>query len=200
MRTTRDIATISYNSPTFLNSRLEELLRSRKIQFYVWIHHLPEEDEKKPHKHLFIRPNGQMDTDALRELFLEVDLSHPTEKPLGTLNFKPSKFMDWYLYSLHDSAYLESKGQSRKYHYTREDFVTSDQDELTEEIHQMDLSKVNRQYIIKSAAESGVPFAEVISRGQIPIQQTIAYQRAYEIIQAYTYRNNRPNHEEDSPE
>ena len=128
---------------------------------------------------------------------MQVDLTNPTLKPLGTLNFRPSKFVDWYLYALHDSAYLETKGQARRYHYTLDDVVTSDHDELVEEIHMMDLSKINRSLILKTAAESGLPFAELLAKGQIPLQQTPAYRMAYEAIQAFTFRNGKDGHEED---
>lgn len=200
MRTSRPIATISYNTKEHLNIVLDELIRKRAISFWAWVEHHPEDDETKAHKHLYIEPNGQIDTDSLREQFLQVDLTNPTAKPLGTLNFRPSKFTDWYLYALHDSSYLDTKGQSRRYHYTLEDVQTSDHDELVENIHMMDLSKINRSLILKTAAESGVPFAEILALGQIPLQQTPAYQRAYELIQNYTYRNGKDGHEDASQE
>ena len=196
MRTSRPIATISYNTADYLNTVLGELTRKRAITFWAWVEHYPEDDETKAHKHLYIVPNGQIDTDSLREQFVQVDLTNPTLKPLGTLNFRPSKFVDWYLYALHDSAYLETKGQARRYHYTLDDVVTSDHDELVEEILMMDLSKINRSLILKTAAESGLPFAELLSKGQIPLQQTPAYRMAYEAIQAFTFRNGREGHED----
>lgn len=196
MRTSRPIATISYNTADYLNAVLGELTRKRAITFWAWVEHYPEDDETKAHKHLYIVPNGQIDTDSLREQFVQVDLTNPTLKPLGTLNFRPSKFVDWYLYALHDSTYLETKGQARRYHYTLDDVVTSDHDELVEEIHMMDLSKINRSLILKTAAESGLPFAELLAKGQIPLQQTPAYRMAYDAIQAFTFRNGREGHED----
>lgn len=196
MRTSRPIATISYNTADYLNAVLGELTRKRAITFWAWVEHYPEDDETKAHKHLYIVPNGQIDTDSLREQFVQVDLTNPTLKPLGTLNFRPSKFVDWYLYALHDSAYLGTKGQARRYHYTLDDVVTSDHDELVEEIHLMDLSKINRSLILKTAAESGLPFAELLAKGQIPLQQTPAYRMAYDAIQAFTFRNGREGHED----
>lgn len=196
MRTSRPIATISYNTADYLNTVLGELTRKRAITFWAWVEHYPEDDETKAHKHLYIVPNGQIDTDSLREQFVQVDLTNPTLKPLGTLNFRPSKFVDWYLYALHDSSYLETKGQARRYHYTLDDVVASDHDELVEEIHMMDLSKINRSLILKTAAESGLPFAELLAKGQIPLQQTPAYRMAYDAIQLYTFRNGREGHED----
>lgn len=197
MRTSRPIATISYNTDAFLDIVLGDLTRRNIISFWCWIQHLPEEDETKAHKHLYLVPNGQIDTDSLRDRFVEVDVTNLTAKPRKTLNFRPSKFADWYLYALHDSTYLDLKGQARKYHYTREDVFTSDEDELTEEIHMMDLSKLNRTLILRTAAESGVPFAELVARGQIPIQQTPAYKLAYDTVHAYTWRGDRTGHEDD---
>lgn len=197
MRTSRPIATISYNTPDFLNKVLEELARKRAISFWAWIEHYPEDDETKAHKHLYVEPNGQIDTDSLREQFLQVDLTNPTAKPLGTLNFRPSKFVDWYLYALHDSTYLETKGQSRRYHYTVDDIQTSDHDELVENIHMMDLSKINRAVILRDAAQNGVPFDELVALGQIPMQQVPAFRMAYESVVTWTNRNGREGHEQD---
>lgn len=197
MRTSRPIATISYNTADYLNNVLDELIRKRAISFWAWVEHFPEDDETKAHKHLYVVPNGQIDTDMLRERFLQVDLANPTAKPLGTLNFRPSKFTDWYLYALHDSTYLETKGQARRYHYTVDDVQTSDRDELVEEIHLMDLSKINRAVILRDAAENGIPFDQLVAYGQIPMQQVPAYRMAYESVLAWTYRNGREGHEED---
>ena len=197
MRTSRPISTISYNTNDFLNNVLDELIRKRAISFWAWIEHLPEDDETKAHKHLYIVPNGQIDTDMLGEQFLEVDLSNPTKKPLGIKNIHSSKFTDWYLYALHDSTYLETKGQSRRYHYTRDDVQASDRDDLVEEIHMMDLSKINRAVILRDAAENGIPFDQLVAYGQIPMQQVPAYRMAYESVLSWTYRNGREGHEED---
>ena len=121
MRTQRSFSTISYNTDTFLNQKLGELEKRRAISFWCWIDHYPEDDELKRHKHVFIIPNGQIDTDTVRKELEEIDLKDPLGKPLGCMLMRPSKFDDWYLYGIHDTAYLASKGQTRKHHYQESD-------------------------------------------------------------------------------
>lgn len=201
MKTSKPFSTISYNSPEFLSVKLNDLVNRRKISFWAYVHHLPEEDEKKPHKHLLIVPNGQINTDeVLLDYLIEFDPSKP-DKPLACVGVKSSKFYDWYMYSIHDKDYLASKGQSRKYHYTRDDVVCSDTDILNEEIHQMDMSKLSKVKALNQAINDGVPFEELLARGQIPVQQVYAFRQTYELLQAYyTNRNGRTTHQKIDPD
>lgn len=195
MKTSKPFSTISYNSADFLTVKLNDLVNRRKLAFWAYVEHLPEEDEKKAHKHLYIVPNGQINTDeVLLDILVEYDHTHP-EKPLGCVGVKSSKFYDWYMYSIHDVDYLSSKGQSRKYHYRREEVACSDTDYLNEEIHQMDMSKLSKVKALNEAVRNGVPFEELLMRGQIPVQQVYAFQKTYGMLQTYTFRNGRDTHQ-----
>lgn len=196
MKTSKPFATISYNSADYLNTKLLDLVQRRKIDFYAWILHHPEEDEKKEHKHLYIVPNGRIDTDQVLDYLTEIDPTKP-DKPLKCMRPRSSKFADWYLYAIHDTAYLASKGQARKYHYRQEDVQTPDSDYLLEEIHTIDFTKLNRQNTLKAAAQNGVPFEELLFSGIVPIQQTYAYKQAYELMSNFrTDRNGRKGHQQ----
>lgn len=131
MKTIKPIATISYNSWPFLTGVLERLKKEGFIQFYAFIHHEPEEDELKGHCHVFVEPFKRIDTEWLQKQFIEMDKSNPN-KPLGVMPWKSSQFRDWYWYSLHDVAYLLSKGQTRKKHYDPYCMVSSDDEYLRE--------------------------------------------------------------------
>ena len=195
MKTSKPFSTISYNSADFLTVKLNDLVNRRKLAFWAYVEHLPEEDEKKAHKHLYIVPNGQINTDeVLLDILVEYDPAHP-EKPLGCVGVKSSKFYDWYMYSIHDVDYLSSKGQSRKYHYRREEVACSDTDYLNEEIHQMDMSKLSKVKALNEAIRNNVPFEELLMRGQIPVQQVYAFQKTYGMLQTYTFRNGRDTHQ-----
>lgn len=199
MKTSKPFSTISYNSEQFLYVKLLELVKRRKIDFFAFVHHLPEEDEKKAHKHLYIVPNGKLDTDEVIEYLLELDPSRPSE-PLGCIRPKSSKFGDWYLYCQHDPDYLASKGQARQCVYAREEFVVSDEDYFNEEIHQIDMSHLSRTKTLRRAVENDVPFEQMVMLGQIPIQQITAYRTAYDTIKHFTYstyRRDRKSHQED---
>ena len=197
MKTSKPFSTISYNSSEFLELKLNDLIIRRKIAFYGFIEHLPEEDEKKAHKHLYIVPNGQINTDEILDYLLELDPKNP-DKPLGCIPFHSSKFTDWYLYSIHDKDYLASKGQTRKYSYTKEELTVSDSDFFNEELHCMDLSRLSKVKALRNAVETGVPFELMVMNGQIPVQQVYAYKQTYDMILDYfyrTYRNGRQSHQ-----
>lgn len=199
MKTSKPFSTISYNTADFLYQKLSELVSRRQIDFFAWVLHYPEEDEAKEHKHLYIVPNGRIDTDQVLDYLLELDPKKP-DKPLKCIRVKPSKFPDWYLYALHDTAYLASKGQARKYHYTLSDVVTGDKDYLLEEIHTIDFAKLNRFASLRDAALSGQRFEELLMSGAIPIQQTYAYRQAYDLMANYrTDRNGRESHQKIDP-
>lgn len=188
MKTSKPFATISYNSPIWIEVKLNDLVRRRKIDFWAYVEHLPEEDEQKQHKHLYIVPNGQIDTDMVADCLTELNQSD-IEHPFKCIRFRSSKFFDWYLYALHDTAYLASKGQSRKYHYKPEEVVCSDNDYLLEEVHQMDYTSLRRYQVITDAIKDGTPFEDLLRQGLIPFQQCYAYEHAYELI-----RNGRQTH------
>ena len=122
MRTSKPIATISYNTEEYLVSRLQELVRNKKICDYMYIKHFKEEDETKDHIHLWIKPNTLIDTMDIQDFMREYDMNDISKKPLGCIDFRASKTDDWILYSQHDPRYLASKFESRMYIYTKEDF------------------------------------------------------------------------------
>ena len=202
MKTSKPFSTISYNSAEHLQIKLTDLVNRRKIAFYAFIEHLPEEDEKKAHKHLYIVPNGQTNTDEVLDYLLELDPKNP-DKPLGCIPCHSSKFTDWYLYAVHDKDYLASKGQSRKYSYQKDEVKVSDSDFFNEEIHRMDLSKFSKVKALRNAAESGVPFEHMLMTGQIPVQSVYAHRQAYDMIVNYldrTQRGGRLSHQNIDPD
>ena len=48
MRTTKPIATISFNTPDFLKLKLNELLKAGRLSFWAFIVHKPEDDDLWP--------------------------------------------------------------------------------------------------------------------------------------------------------
>ena len=192
MKTTKPCSTISYNSTEFLTVRLNDLIDRRVIDFYAFIEHLPEEDEKKAHKHIFIVPNGKIDTDQIKDYLVELN---PLDigKPLGCIWFNPSKFDDWYFYELHDTEYLASRGQSRKYHYTEDEFYYSSEDYFTQLKHRIDYSKIgNRKtkQVIEELNE-GQDLVDLLNRGLISPQNFMQWEKIYN---AMTYRAGRKTH------
>lgn len=199
MRTTKPIATISFNTADYLRLKLEELRKAKLISVWHFIEHLPEDDEggNKKHIHLYIVPSKLIQTDDLVEHFLEYDPAKP-DKPRKCLLFRTSKFGDWYMYAIHDKAYLAAKGQSRRYHYGYDDIVTSDDDELYRSVREIDLSHLTPLRELMQAVEDGLSFSEYLKQGRVPITQIYAYQRAFELLALdETYRNGRMTHSPD---
>lgn len=189
MRTSKPIATISFNTPSFLEQKLSELTKAGRLSFWAFIAHEPEDDEagNKPHCHLYIEPSKMIQTDELRGEFKEFDPTNP--KPLGCISFRSSKFDDWYMYGLHDEKYLAAKGQSRRYHYRHDDFHASDEDDLLFKSRCIDLTALTPYADMQEAQRQGLSWAEYFMRGRIPIQQIAHFSRAWDmLIAAHTFR------------
>lgn len=195
MRTTKPVATISYNSPEFLKVKLEELRRGKIISFWAFISHQPEEDERKKHIHVYCEPSKMLQTDDLKNFCIEFNPGDP-DKPFGTIGWRSSKFADWYLYGLHDAAYLSSKGQSRHFHYSHDDFISSDNDEFDELVRQIDRFSVTPYASMIDSINHGLSWEEFFARGTVPIPQINAWRLAYQsLIENQLKRNGRKNHE-----
>ena len=198
MRTSKPIATISFNTREFLIFKLSYLQEIGVFSFWSFIEHQPEDDEggRKQHFHVFAIPSKICNTDDIRKEFIELDPEH--DKPRGTLLWVTSKFDSWYMYALHDSAYLASKGQSRKYHYDASMFVASDDDDLNCMAKSIDLISVSPYMSMRSAQAQGCTFAEYFNRGTIPIQQVNLYKAAWDMLrECHTNRNTKSAHDMD---
>lgn len=198
MKTRLAFSTISYNSPSFLRVKLEEMRVAHIITFWSFIVHQPEDDEggKRVHSHLWILPNKSVDTDSFFSEFLEPDPDHP-QKPFRCLSARSSKkFSDWYLYAIHDPAYLLSKGQSRRYRYSSSDVQSSDEDDLNRFIREIDLLDDSPYFRMVAAIREGITFSDYFRRGSVPIPQIRQFQYAWDMVmKSRTYRNGRLGHE-----
>lgn len=202
MKTSKPISTISYNSVDFLELKLNELLKCKKIEFWAFICHKPEDDESKlkPHSHVYMIPSSLLQTEDIREYLQEYDPQNPN-KPLGVIRFASSKrFGDWCLYVLHDTAYLASKSQSRKYHYSYSNIRTSDQETMDNFYQNIDLMEVSKYKALLEAQKTGVTWAQFFSRGTVPIQQITAWRTAWDTISSLkTNELNRNGNETHTP-
>ncbi len=196
MRTSKPFSMISYNTKDFLTEKLNELVQGGLIQFWAFIHHKAEEDEKKAHKHLYIIPQKLIDTQRIEKALQEIDLTDITAKPLGAIFPQSSKFADWYLYGLHDRKYLASKGQKRMYSYNDSAFVVSCQDTFQELKNLIDYTQINRLSLIFEKVENGESLANIIKTSNIPLQLIGQVKQLYNIITSSfeVYRADRKTH------
>lgn len=188
MITSKPISTISYNSNAFLFDKLVELQKRDLISFFAWVEHQPEEDEKKSHKHLYVMPSKQLNTSEFERYFEEVDLNN--DKPLRILPCQSSKFADWFLYSCHNKEYLALKGQKRQYHYSKEDFITSDVDFFNELIHTIDYQHYRKTGDFLEYIQLGYSFEQLLFMGIIPINQVLQYERFFNIVKPLCQNDN----------
>ena len=199
MRTTKPISTISFNTPDYLELKLEELRKAGRISFWAFIAHKPEDDEagRKEHNHVYIEPSKMIQTDDIREALKEYDPQSPS-KPRACLSINGSKFDPWYMYALHGKRYLASKGQSRRYHYAHEEIRTSDEDDLLCKSRTIDLLSLSPYADMENAIDNGITWTQYFARGTIPLQQVALFERAWHLLLAnHTYRAGAANHEMD---
>lgn len=174
MRTTKPVSTVSYNTEPFLEGVLNELVRAHKIAFWAYVKHTAEADEKKDHIHLYIEPNGKIDTMDLQDLLKEVDLKNPG-KPLKCIDWRSSKWDDWYLYGIHYEPYLRMKFEERQFHYTEEDVKASDREDLENKVYRTMHSDVLKHMRIHAAMIEGCTVEKLVYNGAIPPSQAFAY-------------------------
>lgn len=171
----------------FLKMKLDELYKSRKIDMYCFISHLPEEEELKQHIHLAVNPNIRIDTRDLDDFLSEPDDNN--DKPLGTCGIwyiiGKNNFYDWLLYVLHDLNYCHLKGYpDRKYVYSKYDFITSNQDYIINSVyeayHQSNFA-YNRTIL---DLVQNVPAKEIVKSGYININNMANFRYLTEFFQA----------------
>ncbi len=166
------ISTISYNSDKFLLEVLETQLKLKRISYFEYITHLPDKDDKKSHKHLYIIPNKLTDLAVFSDYFLEpVD----NNKPLKCMPFRKSKFGDWYWYALHNKEYLKTKLLERNKYYDDKDIVSSDYDfhaQLVQEVPLIEYAKFSdiglKDYIFQEFSK-GSTLQQILVSGNVPI-------------------------------
>lgn len=199
MRTSKPIATISYNTQEFLVLRLEELIKAKTISDWMFINHFPESDEKKSHIHLWVKPNKLIDTMILQDWFKEIDPQNP-KKPLKCIDWRHAKTDDWILYCQHYGPYLATKMESREYHYSRDDFVAYDEDSFEEYYnHAFKGSDYARSsQLLETLRNEQYNPVELVLNGLVPFKQ-VSQLTAFETLKKHNSRvrrNGRPDHEE----
>lgn len=128
MRTSKAFSTISYNSLPYLSRKLNDFVRRGDLQFWAYVFHHAEAEERRDHTHVFLLPDGLVDTHSLKPEFDELLDDGSVD---GVKLFKPSDWGNWYLYGLHDPAYLQCKYElerPKKFRYQPENVICSDSD------------------------------------------------------------------------
>lgn len=182
MRTSKPVSTISYNTDEFLRKKIEYWKNIGWIEYGMWIRHEPEEDEKKSHCHVFLKPAKLIQTTDLEDGSLEIDPQNP-EKPFKMVSFRVSKESDWLMYAIHDKAYLFEKGLERVHTYSFSDVETTCEDTLNDIIaHMTDDRKGRLEYRISDCIARGMSWQQIITSGIVPIRQMGGARIMYQAI------------------
>lgn len=182
MKTSKPISTISYNTEEFLRKKIEYWKDHGFIEYGMWIKHEPEQDEKKSHYHVFLRPAKLIQTMDLENDSIEIDPNN-IDKPLKMVGFRNSKEDDWVEYAIHDEEYLQSKGLTREKHYSFDDIQTTDQDTLTDIIsHLKDNRKGRLEYRLLDCIKRDMTWQQIVASGIIPLRQIAGAKIMYEAI------------------
>jgi hypothetical protein len=140
-----------------------------------------------------------LQTDDILEHLCQITgkfLDNGRPEVLCCMNMRSSKFDDWYLYSVHDEAYLLTKGQSRQHHYQFDDFHASNVDELNFKVCEIDYTATNSMKQILEAQKLGLSLRDFIVRGAFPISQIMQVEKAWNLLMyGSTYRNDRDTHD-----
>ena len=181
MRTQQPISFIWFGSESFLKDQLSCFVVENKVDFWCFIHHKKEEEEKKDHFHVFAMPSSVIDSDYFKAHFVEADPNNV--KPVKINRIETSKWYDWYWYGLHDPRYLSTKGiDPKRYVYSPNDIVRSDEDMFIE--MKLNTPKVkNSADPIREAVINRVPFVNLVDSGVVPIHLIRPYEKAYYELQ-----------------
>lgn len=182
MRTSKPISTISYNTDAYLRGLIEYWKSSGLVEYAMWIRHQPDEDNKKSHCHVYIKPAQLIQTTAFEENSCEIDPQNP-DKPLKMISFRISKEDDWLLYAIHDKAYLQEKGLTRNIHYSFDDVQSTCEETLQDIIsHMSDNRKGRLEYRIIDCINRGMSWQQIVSSGLVPIRHIAGARILYESI------------------
>lgn len=194
MGTKKPISTISYNTPSYLVMRLQELKSACILSEWAFIRHKgeltdlndPESKREKDHCHLLLLPARNIEPEDIRRKLQEVDPSNP--KPLGCMPFNPTHSLsDWYLYGCHDKAYLEKKGERKEfYDYPDDCFIVSDCDWFADIVSTARSLQVDPvENVLRRDAKNGLSWTDVVGRGDVPIMKAYPLERFYSHLLAY---------------
>lgn len=197
MRTSKAFSTISYNSHGFLERKLNDLVHRGDLQFWAFIHHHAEDEERSDHNHVFFLPDKLIDTFGIKPEFDELRDDGSID---GCKLFRPSNWGDWYLYALHDPAYLASKYElekPKKFMYLPENVVCSDDDIRQSLVEQMNYTELMSPSfkLIREHATAGISLIDFLQRFPVKKSELRYVKEIYELYGGKIYENAAGLHE-----
>lgn len=199
MRTKKPISTVWFGTGRFLKMELDGMIKRGSLQFYAYVPHKKEEDEKKDHFHVYMVPDTEIDTAQLSALLTEYDSTREDGKPIKCVDIRSSKYDDWKQYGDHDPDYLISKGiEPKKYQYSDKDYITSNEEWFDELNHQINRSQTRVMRAIRKAVDEGESYDSLVARGLIPLPQVNVARSVYEAMMNVFVSQYRPKENYDT--
>lgn len=125
---------VSFLTDDGLHARLAKLVDDGIIGHFWFVHHDADEDNKKPHQHVRMTPpvSRSVDWNSVAASVVEmVDGESLPRRLVVSSRATNDKSLDGLLYARHDARYCAAKGLTKaRYDYTREDFITDDDEWL----------------------------------------------------------------------
>ena len=183
METYRPFGFISYNSYDFLKFTLDKLVTDDTFsRCACWFHESL--GDEKDHFHCWIEPAHSLNTDLLKPVFDEVndDGSHQS---IAIRSRCGSKFIDAYLYGIHDNDYLQSKGKRRELVNIQSDkhiYIGDFKDDIEEADFYRFKSCLSPYQKIKNLVEEGLSLEDIYIRLRTPFSQMVSVRMVYRIV------------------
>lgn len=195
MRTSSPFTALSYVPLSVLLNRLSSLTAHGYFDFWGLIAHKGEHldfgiladtsvpavldsPRDKDHIHLYLQPSRLIDTQTFDDVengLACIDINNSI--PFKTVGYRKCKsFLDWYLYNLHYEPYLQTKLETKEFHYNPCDFYWSDMSVAQMYISEaLNSSAFAKQIRVKNFLSSGGSVGELAYNGVISAGEAFAY-------------------------
>ncbi len=194
MKTSKPFGFISYNSREFLQSVLQQFIADGKfLRCACWYHEST--GKEKNHFHVWIEPNEEIDTSIISDKFVET-LESGEQQSIAIRPKCSSKWNDAYLYGIHDSEYLSSKGLERELVNIKTDMHIYLGD-FTADLAQAEIFRLKHCLApyarLKALVYEGKTLEQVYLILRIPFSQLNAVSMAYKYVKTQVNREKLDN-------
>lgn len=183
MSVTSPFGFISYNSRDFLQRTLQTFINDGKfLRCACWYHEST--GTEKNHFHCWVEPAIPIEVSTLAENFVELD-ENGNQQSIAIRPRCRSKWVDAYLYGIHDSDYLTSKGLIRELVNIKTDmhiYLGDFRADIAEAEFYLNKSCLAPYARLKKLVYEGKTLEEVFIILRIPFAQLNAVAKAYKEI------------------
>lgn len=179
--TKKPISTISFNTENYLLHQLDCLVKSTKVESWMYVRHKAEEDTKKDHIHMLLIPCSPVNPVNVRKMFVEPTFDGSGD--LCCLPFVTSKVTDWLLYALHYKPYLLSKGLFRIHSYDLSCICSNESSDYISQVYNdaLETMQNNRINQFIELQNSGMSFGDILAQGVVPPNQVVFFDKLYRL-------------------